>query len=247
MRNCASEVWSFGPSRNDNGWLRRSHPSPPSYPAHAVSRTPWLIRSMTNASGILDRPVGPDDDSRGGGAVPAIAHMRGAREFASLFRPSVKQRARPRAPARQASRMATTALVPKISKTTPCKVAWRSLACAIPPRHLTRRANHLQYHIIAQSVRRKRTSHPRRSSPSGARNQGRQRGCSGEAAPGRPCLERGPGLAPRPALPRQARHPFGWRLSGAVRRRPLRKHESGLYIKAPDCRRELFAPGAGRR
>jgi len=23
MRNCASEVWSFGPSRNDSGWLRR--------------------------------------------------------------------------------------------------------------------------------------------------------------------------------------------------------------------------------
>ena len=37
---------------------------------------------------------------------------------------------------------ATTALGPKISKTTPCTVArkahWRSLACAIPPRHLTR-------------------------------------------------------------------------------------------------------------
>jgi hypothetical protein len=35
---------------------------------------------------------------------------------------------------RQASRMAYAALVPKISKTTPCKVAWRSLACAIPRR-----------------------------------------------------------------------------------------------------------------
>ena len=37
-------------------------------------------------------------------------------------------------PARQTSRMACAALVPKISKTTPCKVAWRSLACAIPRR-----------------------------------------------------------------------------------------------------------------
>ena len=52
---------------------------------------------------------------------------------------------------------ATTALGPKISKTTPCTVArkahWRSLACAIPPRHLTRRANHVYYSIIQKSVR----------------------------------------------------------------------------------------------
>jgi hypothetical protein len=62
----------------------------------------------------------------------------------------------------QASRMATAAFVPKISKTTPCKVAWRSLAYAIPRRHLTRRANHLQPSIIAQSVERKRIWHQRR-------------------------------------------------------------------------------------
>jgi hypothetical protein len=57
---------------------------------------------------------------------------------------------------------ATTALVPKISKTTPCKVAWRSPACAIPPRHLTRRANHLQYSIITPSAERKPTWQQRR-------------------------------------------------------------------------------------
>ena len=73
-----------------------------------------------------------------------------------------RRRARPRAPARQASRTATAAPGPKISKTTPCKVAWRSLACAIPRRHLTRRANHLQYSIIAQSAKRKPTWHQRR-------------------------------------------------------------------------------------
>jgi hypothetical protein len=143
------------------------------------------------------------------------------------------------------SRMATTALVPKISKTTPCKVAWRSLACAIPPRHLTRRANHLQYYIIAQSVRRKRTSHPRQSSPSGARNQGRQRGCSGEAAPGRPCLERGPWprTPPRPSAAgttslRMA--VFGCRPeapAAKARERPLYK-SSRLQARAvrPRCR-----------
>src|SRR4051794_34116350 len=52
---------------------------------------------------------------------------------------------------RQTNYKATTALVPKISKTTPCKVALWSLACAIPRRHLTRRANHVQYYIIAQT------------------------------------------------------------------------------------------------
>jgi hypothetical protein len=57
---------------------------------------------------------------------------------------------------------ATTALVPKISKTTPCKVAWRSLACAIPRRRLTRRANHLQYSIITPSAERKPTWQQRR-------------------------------------------------------------------------------------
>jgi hypothetical protein len=39
----------------------------------------------------------------------------------------------------------------KISKTTPCKVAGSSLAWMLcPPRHLTRRANHRHYSIIAQ-------------------------------------------------------------------------------------------------
>ena len=70
------------------------------------------------------------------------------------------------------------ALGPKISKTTPCKVAWRSLACAIPRQHLTRRANHLHYSIIAQSVERKRTWHQRRGArPTLRRRPQHRRSC----------------------------------------------------------------------
>src|SRR6266568_62844 len=37
--------------------------------------------------------------------------------------------------AHDAVTVATTVLVPKISKTTPCKVAWRPLACGVPRKH----------------------------------------------------------------------------------------------------------------
>jgi hypothetical protein len=37
-------------------------PKSPLYPAHAGSSTPRLVGSITDVSGILDRPVKPDDD-----------------------------------------------------------------------------------------------------------------------------------------------------------------------------------------
>jgi hypothetical protein len=160
---CAIADLRFGPS--DHPGMTKAAACAPSTAvmlrASGASSTPRVVRSMTNTSGMLDRPVKPDDDSRGCGAVPAIAHTllhsaaRCAREFASPFRPSVKQRAA--SSGRQANRKVYVALVPKISKTTPCKVAWRSPAYAIPRKHLPRRANHLQCDITHRAIRKTQT------------------------------------------------------------------------------------------
>jgi hypothetical protein len=52
------------------------HP-PPSYPRRRVSSTPRPIGSIAAVSGILDRPVKPDDDSRRG------RRMGGAKRYPS--------------------------------------------------------------------------------------------------------------------------------------------------------------------
>src|SRR6185369_13138150 len=69
-------------------------------------------------------------------------------------------KAGPAASSGPAGHMACAALVAKISKTTPCKVAdSRRHDFGFHEIDLTRRANHLHYSIIAQSVGRKRTWH----------------------------------------------------------------------------------------